>query len=145
MAGCINNASDQEEIIVPEFIEHENGLSAYIYFEYVSNFVTDNGFYFDANVTGSRGGDTLKLELLQGDDIENYQDREIDCFPYQYRIEEIFGGNGPPQYQLTIWKSAGEKVIRLRNYVQKEGEPDFTKSWSLIESATVNGVQESSD
>lgn len=137
MVGCMNDSPEQVDSVEPEFLEHENGLSTYVHFEYVSRLAIDNGFYFDANVTGSRGGNSIRLEVLESDEIEDYKTREIGDVKYKYRIEEVLGGNGPPQYQLTIWKPVVEKVIRLKNYVQKDGEPDFGRSWSLIENATV--------
>ena len=125
-----------------QMIRHDNGLVAEVEFEYVSIEHTTTGFLFQKNAEGSRQIDSITLELRSTYDASNTDTKIKDDVTYHYNLDVYEGGSGGAEYTLRVWKPLDGSAIALEHYVQSENEPDFTESWDLIESASVQPAGE---
>lgn len=116
---------------------HDNGLLIAAYLEYETFDKTDDGFIFDFNPEGSRQADYITLELSGSHDIKSAETRTIDGVVYRFKLDKVNVGSGGPEHTLRIWKPLDGSGVFLEHFVQTENDPDFSRSWKLIESSAV--------
>lgn len=113
-------------------LEHPNGLSSTVNFDFTSARKTESGFVIDINVPDSRQLNQIQLNIVDLYGLNNPQKKTIDGIDYFYDIETVVEGSGGAEYELTIVKELDNNSLKLVHYVQTEEKPDFSETWDLI-------------
>jgi hypothetical protein len=120
-----------------EELRHPNGLRTAVPQGYKVETSSSDGFRFGP-VKAQRMIDGIDVRRVSAMPILKPSGQGVLTTGERYMIEDMGGGSGGTEYQLTAWKEAGDAWIVVVAIEQTEfGEPSFNAGWAVLERSTL--------
>jgi hypothetical protein len=142
---CNGNTKESESL---KLYEHPNGLLICFpsYLKHTGKITftqTDLGFTIATEFPG-RYPTTITVELRKNQEPpkgdwpeQTYINKQL----VHYRIDELGGGSGGTEYELTAWQQFSDSYLVLKLQTQHEFNPDFSLGFKLLASTKLKVTQ----
>ena len=121
-----------------ETLRHPNGLQTAVPEGYKLEAQTADGFRFGPS-RQQRLINWIEVRRASAMPVLTPTGLEVLRTGERYLIEDMGGGSGGTEFQLTTWKEAGGAWIVVVAVEQSEfGRPQFAAGWAVIERSTLD-------